>query len=56
MRHWNFYYLIALGMAVLNLIFISIVFGFKTMDGKFCIIQLVQLRPVDRIRLPQAYR
>ena len=35
MRHWNFYYLIALGMAVSNLISISLVFGTKTMDGEY---------------------
>jgi len=34
MRHWSFHYLISLGIGVLNLVSLSVVFGFKTKDGE----------------------
>lgn len=56
MRHWNFYYLILLGMAVLNLVFISIVFGFKSMDGEFVTSSFLRRHPSDPpTRLPQTH-
>lgn len=34
LRHWSFHYLVTLGIAVLNTISLSTIFGAKTQDGK----------------------
>ncbi|KAJ7826866.1 major facilitator superfamily domain-containing protein [Mycena olivaceomarginata] len=40
LRHWSFHYLISLGVAVLNIIFLSVVFRAKTQDE--CLAQIGQ--------------
>jgi hypothetical protein len=34
MRHWSFHFLVSLGIAISNTIVLSVVFRFKTQDGK----------------------